>query len=133
MSVGLSTNSWIIVWIIVSVTSISVAIIWGVYKLLSYFKTCSNAPQNHPQDLESSGSLSQSNNKHTPSPPTLRQSYKNKSDEIFTASSTGIEANSSDETASQTFIGKQPDMMSDPGRITLSLIKAHGPIVTSEQ
>lgn len=36
----------------------------------------------------------------------------------------GIDANSSDETASQTFIGKPPDARPDPGRIKLGLIRA---------
>lgn len=40
-----------------------------------------------------------------------------------TASTTsGIEANPSDETASQTFIGKELDMKTEPGRIQLYLI-----------
>lgn len=39
------------------------------------------------------------------------------------ASSSGIEAAPSDETASQTFIGKEPEARPDPGRIQLGLIK----------
>lgn len=40
------------------------------------------------------------------------------------ASSSGIEANSSDETASQTFIGRDFDSSNDPGGIQLNYIKA---------
>lgn len=40
------------------------------------------------------------------------------------ASSSGIEANPSDETASQTCIGREPDNSKDPGQIQLSLIRA---------
>lgn len=39
-----------------------------------------------------------------------------------TPSSSGIEAAMSDETASQTFIGKQPETRPDPGRIQLGLL-----------
>lgn len=39
------------------------------------------------------------------------------------ASASGIEANSSDETASQTRIGKELEVGTDPGRITLNFIK----------
>lgn len=45
-------------------------------------------------------------------------------DTIDTTSSAGIEANPSDETASQTFIGKEPDSRPDPGELQLGLIKA---------
>lgn len=41
-----------------------------------------------------------------------------------TISSAGIEANSSDETASQTYIGKEATARPDPGTIELSLIRA---------
>lgn len=43
------------------------------------------------------------------------------------ASSTGIEANPSDETASQTLIGKELENDQDPGRIKLNLIKSEDP------
>lgn len=49
-----------------------------------------------------------------------------------TSSSTGIEAESTDETASQTLIGKEPKATPEPGRIQLSLIKARNTNVTGE-
>lgn len=42
---------------------------------------------------------------------------------LRTASSSGIEANPSDETASQTLIGREADTDADPGLIQLGLIK----------
>lgn len=50
----------------------------------------------------------------------------------YTASSSGIEADSSDETASQTFIGQDPEATPDPGQIQLGLIKAQDPDLTSD-
>jgi hypothetical protein len=44
-----------------------------------------------------------------------------------TASASGIEANSSDETSSQTLIGKELDRGSDPGAIQLDYIRAQNP------
>lgn len=53
------------------------------------------------------------------------ESKRRKIHQVYTAaSSSGIEANSSDETASQTFIGRELDKSNDPGQIQLSLIKA---------
>lgn len=46
----------------------------------------------------------------------------------LTASSSGIEANSSDETASQTFIGRGPDARPDPGQINLDIIGKQDPV-----
>jgi len=43
------------------------------------------------------------------------------------ASCTGIEANPSDETASQTLIGRELNSSEDPGRILLNLIKSDDP------
>lgn len=43
------------------------------------------------------------------------------------ASASGIEATSSDETASQTLIGKELDRFEDPGAIKLDYIKAQNP------
>lgn len=53
-----------------------------------------------------------------------RKEEENKRLAVYTASSAGIEADSSDETASQTFIGQDAESRPDPGRIQLGLIKA---------
>ena len=52
---------------------------------------------------------------------------RRKMEASYTASSAGIEANSSDETASQTFIGRDLDADNDPGKIHLRLIRALDP------
>ena len=53
------------------------------------------------------------------------ETKRKKPAKVYTvASQSGIEANSSDETASQTFIGRPLDGCKEPGKIQLSLIKA---------
>lgn len=57
-----------------------------------------------------------------------RNRRKRVREQIKTASSSGIEASASDETASQTFIGREPPGR-DPGRIELELIIADAPSI----
>lgn len=53
-----------------------------------------------------------------------RKEEENKRLAVYTASSAGIDADSSDETASQTFIGQDADSVPEPGQIQLNFIKA---------
>lgn len=57
-----------------------------------------------------------------------RKRRKREKELVTTASSVGIEASASDETASQTFIGREPPRP-DPGRIELDLIKADSTLI----
>lgn len=57
-----------------------------------------------------------------------RKRRKRAKELVTTASSVGIEASASDETASQTFIGREPPRP-DPGRIELDLIKADSTLI----
>lgn len=150
MSIGLST----IIWIIALGALSQLVIIWGLYKLVSFFRNRRDAPIASP---ESSGfeitiksvepviKGNKSNNFMT-----ILERLTNEDDELekelkerrkeeaskrnaaYTASSSGIEADSSDETASQTFIGQDPGATPDPGRIQLGLIKAQDPDLASD-
>lgn len=62
-----------------------------------------------------------------------RKEEENKRLGTYTASSAGIEADSSDETASQTFIGQDADAVPDPGQILLDFIKASDPKSPTEK
>jgi len=63
----------------------------------------------------------------------LQEREEKKKKAAYTASSAGIEADPSDETASQTFIGKEPTSRPDPGSIHLSLIRSMEPDTDNQE